>query len=286
LAFHPGYSENGYFYVNYTDTNGDTSISRFQVSPENPDVADGGSEKRLLFVAQPYRNHNGGAVVFGPDGYLYLGLGDGGSGGDPEGNGQSTQTLLGKILRIDVDAGDPYAILPDNPFASGGGLPEIWSYGLRNPWRIAFDRANGDLFIADVGQNAYEEVNFLPSGSSPGANFGWDYREAAHPFEGQPPDGLTLIDPVAEYSHGSGCSVTGGAVYRGASLPDWTGVYLYGDYCSGMVWGLRHSPDGSWQQGLLFETGVNITSFGEDQSGELYLADYSGTVYRLSPAQP
>jgi len=285
LAFHPRYRENGYFYVNYTDTNGDTSISRFQVSPDNPDVADGGTEKRLLFVPQPYPNHNGGAVVFGPDGFLYLGLGDGGSGGDPQGNGQSTQTLLGKILRIDVDSGDPYTIPPDNPFASGGGLPEIWAYGLRNPWRMSFDRLTGDLYIGDVGQNAYEEIDFLPAGAPSGVNFGWNYREGLHPFQGTPPNDLALVDPVAEYAHDQGCSVTGGAVYRGAALPDWQGVYLYGDYCTGLIWGLRRSPDGSWQQGPLFETGGNITSFGEDEAGEIYLADYSGTIYRLSPAK-
>ena len=285
LAFHPGYSENRYFYINYTDRNGDTSISRFQVFADDPDVADSGSEKRLLYVPQPYPNHNGGAVVFGPDGYLYLGLGDGGSGGDPHGNGQSTQTLLGKILRIDVDGGDPYAIPPDNPFVAGGGLPEIWAYGLRNPWRLAFDPANGDLYIGDVGQNAYEEIDYFPAGSGGGANFGWNYREAAHPFQGNPPGDLSLIDPVAEYGHDQGCSVTGGVVYRGAALPDWHGVYLYGDYCSGLVWGLRRTPEGSWQSGLLYETGGNVASFGEDEAGEVYLADYSGTVYRLSPAQ-
>ncbi len=283
LAFHPRYPENGFFYVNYTDENGDTAISRFQVSPDDPNIADRSSEKRLISVDQPYPNHNGGAVVFGPDGFLYLGLGDGGSGGDPHGNSQSTQTLLGKILRIDVDAGDPYAIPADNPFANGGGLPEVWAYGLRNPWRIAFDRLNGDLYIGDVGQNAYEEIDYLPAGSPFGANFGWNYREGNHPFEGNPPADLALVEPVAEYSHDQGCSVTGGAVYRGAALPDWQGVYLYGDYCSGLLWGLRRSPDGSWQQGLLYETGGSITSFGEDEAGEVYLVDYSGTLYRLSP---
>jgi glucose/arabinose dehydrogenase len=281
LAFHPRYTENGYFYVNYTDKNGDTHIARFTAAAQNPDQADPTSEVQLIFQPQPYANHNGGSVVFGPDGYLYLGLGDGGSGGDPQGNAQSTQTLLGKVLRIDVDGGNPYVIPPDNPFAGGGGLPEIYAYGLRNPWRISFDSLTGDLYIADVGQNQWEEIDFLPAGSTPGANFGWDFREGLHPFEGDS-QGQALLDPVAEYDHSQGCSVTGGFVYRGSNLPEWQGVYLYGDYCSGRVWGLLRTPDGSWQNELLFETGYNISSFGVDQSGEVYLVDHSGNVYRLA----
>lgn len=282
LAFHPRFEENGHFYVNYTDANGDTVIARFTVSRGDPNLADVSSEKVLLFVPQPYPNHNGGAVVFGPDGYLYLGLGDGGSGGDPQGNGQSTQTLLGKILRIDVDRGDPYAIPSDNPFAQGGGLAEIWAYGLRNPWRITFDRVTGDLYIGDVGQNKWEEIDFLPFGSAGGVNFGWDYREGKHRFEGIAPPGIDLVDPVAEYDHSQGCSVTGGVVYRGQALPEWQGVYLYGDYCSGNIWGLLRNSDGTWQNARLFETGLRISSFGEDQAGEAYVLDHaSGTVYRL-----
>ena len=285
LAFHPRYAENGYFYVNYTDISGDTLISRFQAAADNPNRALADSEKPLLYIPQPYPNHNGGAVFFGPDGYLYLGMGDGGSAGDPHGNGQSVTTLLGKILRIDVDGGEPYAIPPDNPFIAGGGASEIYAYGLRNPWRIAFDRLTGDLYIADVGQNAWEEVNFLPAGSPGGVNFGWNYREGLHAFNGEPAPGLLLLDPVAEYSHNDGCSVTGGTIYRGGQLPGWQGVYLFGDYCSGKLWGLLRTPDGAWHQSLLYETGLNITSFGEDEAGEVYLSDYSGTVYRLSPAQ-
>jgi glucose/arabinose dehydrogenase len=280
LAFHPNYAENGHFYVNYTDRNGNTVIARFSVS-DNPDQADPASEVQLLGVEQPFGNHNGGMLAFGPDGYLYLGLGDGGSAGDPFGNAQSLSTLLGKILRIDVDDGDPYAIPPDNPFASGGGRPEIWAYGLRNPWRFSFDLLTNDLYIGDVGQNQWEEIDFLPAGSPGGANFGWNYREGAHPYEGSPPAGLNLIDPVAEYDHSQGCSVTGGYVYRGQDLPDWSGVYLYGDYCSGLVWGLLHLPDGSWQNARLFESGARITSFGQDQAGEIYLVDYQGGIYRL-----
>lgn len=282
LAFHPRYAENGYFYTNYTDPDGNTVIARFQVTPDDPERAEPGSEQRLLFIQQPYGNHNGGSVVFGPDGYLYLGLGDGGSGGDPLGSGQSTNTLLGKVLRIDVDGGDPYVIPPDNPFATGGGLAEIWAYGLRNPWRIAFDSLTGDLYIGDVGQNAWEEIDYLPAGSPPGANFGWNYREGAHPYQGIPPGDVALIDPVAEYGRDQGCSVTGGAVYRGVELPAWQGVYLYGDYCTGRVWGLRSDPQGGWLNAPLFDTGSTITSFGVDEAGEVYLVDYAGTVYRLS----
>lgn len=282
LVFDPGYLQNGYFYVNYTDKNGDTHISRFTVSA-NPNIADPATEKNLLYVKQPYPNHNGGGLKFGPDGFLYIGLGDGGSGGDPHGNGQSLRTFLGKLLRIDVEHGDPYAIPADNPFTKGNKRPEIWAYGLRNPWRFTFDLLTGDLYIADVGQDEYEEIDFLPAGSRGGTNFGWNYREGLHPYAGDPPAGLKLTDPVAEYSHSEGgCSVTGGEVYRGTSLPEWLGVYFYGDYCSGKVWGLLHKPDGSWQDSLLFETSYAISSFGIDQSGEVYLVDRNGTILKLA----
>jgi glucose/arabinose dehydrogenase len=278
LAFHPNYAENGYFFVNYTGDSGDTFISRFQVSAD-PSQADPGSEKVLLRIGQPFPNHNGGHLVFGPDGYLYIGTGDGGSGGDPQGNAQNPNTLLGKLLRIDVDFGDPYTIPVDNP-ADGGRQSEIWASGLRNPWRFSFDRLTGDLYVGDVGQNQWEEIDFLEAGSSPGANFGWDYWEGFHPFEGSPPSDLAPIIPIWEYDHSLGCSVTGGVVYRG-SLPDWQGIYLYGDFCSGYVWGLLMDSDGSWQNQLLFETNANITSFGEDQTGEVYLVNRSGILYRL-----
>jgi glucose/arabinose dehydrogenase len=282
IALHPDFAKNGYFYVNYTDTNGNTVIARYQVSSQDPNQADPNSEKVLLRVDQPYPNHNGGSMVFGPDGFLYMGLGDGGSGGDPHGNGQSTQTLLGKLLRVDVNGGDPYAIPPSNPFAKGGGKAEIWAYGLRNPWRFSFDRLTGDLYVADVGQDNWEEIDFLPAGSPGGSDFGWNYREATHPFRGSPPASLPLVDPVSEYSHANGCSVTGGFVYRGQALPEFRGVYLFGDYCSGLVWGLLRGADGSWQSNLLFQTGYNVSSFGQDTSGEIYLLDLSsGTVFRL-----
>lgn len=274
LAFHPQYAQNGRFFVNYTDKNGDTSLSRFQVS-DDPNIADPTSEVKLLGVDQPFPNHNGGVLVFGPDGYLYAGLGDGGSQGDPFGNAQKTDNLLGKILRLDVDSADPYAVPPDNPFGN-----EIWAYGLRNPWRISFDRATSDLYIADVGQNDWEEIDFLPAGSSGGTNFGWSFREGAHDYKGGGPEGL--IDPVAEYSHSEGgCSVTGGYVYRGAALPEWNGIYLYADYCTGFIWGLIHSNNG-WQTQRLFDTDVNITSFGQDESGEIYIVGDGGGVYRLA----
>lgn len=273
FAFHPNYEQNGYFYVNYTGDGGNTRISRFQASG---DSADPNSEQVLLVIDQPFENHNGGGVVFGPDGYLYLGLGDGGAAGDPFKNGQNTDVLLGKLLRIDVDNGDPYAIPADNPFGS-----EVWAYGLRNPWRFSFDRATGDLWIGDVGQGEWEEVDYLPAGSPGGVNFGWSIMEGSYGYDGEPQPGLLL--PAAEYSHSnpySGCSVTGGYVYRG-SMPEWNGVYLYGDYCSGTVWGLILS-DGQWQSQVMFEPDLRITSFGEDEAGELYLVSDTGSVYILA----
>ncbi len=286
LAFHPRYAQNGYFFVNYTDLNGDTVIARFRVAGQDPNQADASSEERLLFIEQPYGNHNGGGMAFGPNGYLYLGLGDGGSAGDPAGNAQSLTTYLGKILRLDVDSEPGYTIPADNPFLGSGALPEIWAYGLRNPWRFSFDRLTGDLFIGDVGQNTWEEINYLAANSTSGVNFGWDYREGLHPFEGKIPAGMVLTDPVAEYDHSQGCSVTGGVVYRGQVLSAWQGVYIFGDYCTGFVWGLIQNPDHSWVQQLLFETGANITAFGDDESGEVYLVDYTGGVYQLFPTEP
>ena len=270
LAFHPNFDQNGYFYVNYTGDGGNTRISRFTA---NGDVADPNSEQVLMVIDQPFPNHNGGAVAFGPDGYLYLGLGDGGAAGDPFKNGQNTETLLGKLLRIDVNNGDPYSIPVDNPFGN-----EVWAYGLRNPWRISFDRATGDLWIGDVGQNQYEEIDYLPDGSPGGANFGWSVMEGLHGYDGEAQPGLLL--PVVEYSHEIGCSVTGGYVYRG-SMPEWNGVYLYGDYCSGSVSGLI-LVDGQWQSRVLFEAVATITSFGQDEAGELYFTSDNGSVYILA----
>ena len=272
LAFHPQYSQNGRFFVNYTDKLGDTVLARFQVSSD-PNIADPNSEVKLLGVDQPFANHNGGVLAFGPDGYLYAGLGDGGSQGDPFGNGQNTKALLGKVLRLDVDSAEPYAVPADNPFGN-----EVWVYGLRNPWRLSFDKLTSDLYIGDVGQNAWEEIDFLPKGSPGGANFGWNFREGAHDYKGGGPAGL--VEPVAEYSHQEGgCSVTGGYVYRG-SMPEWNGIYLYADYCKGLIWGLIHSNN-NWQSETLFDLDVTATSFGQDRAGELYLLSDSGRVFRL-----
>ncbi len=280
LAFHPQFAQNGYFYVNYTDQNGDTHIARFTA---RGDTADANSEQQLIFVKQPYQNHNGGALAFGPDGYLYIGLGDGGSGGDPQGNGQSLNTWLGKILRIDVNTVDtPYGVPANNPF-DNIQLKEIWAYGLRNPWRFSFDSATGDLYIGDVGQSQWEEVDYLPAGSAGGANFGWNIMEGAHSYNGSNQPNLTA--PVAEYEHGYGCSITGGYVYRGKNLPAWQGVYLYGDFCLGRVWGLLKTDSG-WQNALLFDLDASISTFGLDSDGEILLADYSGgSIYRLEPQQ-
>lgn len=276
LAFHPDYETNAFFYVNYTDVNGDTVVARYNVSGD-PNIADANSESILLQVDQPYPNHNGGHLAFGPDGFLYAGLGDGGSQGDPHGNAQSLDTLLGKLLRIDVNSGSPYGIPADNPFGD-----EIWAYGFRNPWRFSFDQATDDLYIADVGQATWEEIDFLPGGIAGGANFGWNYFEGRHAYEGTPPAGTQLIEPVAEYEHGSArCSVTGGHVYRGAKLPAWQGVYIFGDFCSGEIWGLVQHSSGNWEMQVLYDTGYLITSFGLDQAGELYLVDRSGGIYQL-----
>jgi glucose/arabinose dehydrogenase len=275
LAFHPGYQENGRFFVNYTDQNGNTIIARYLVSG-NPNLADPSSEMVLLRVNQPFPNHNGGVLAFGPDGYLYAGLGDGGAAGDPFGNGQKLDTLLGKILRLDVDSAEPYAVPADNPFGN-----EIWLYGLRNPWRISFDRLTGDLFIGDVGQNQWEEIDFVSAGTAGGQNFGWNYYEGGHVYQGKPPQDTQFIPPIAEYDHSLGCSVTGGYVYRGA-MPEWQGIYLFADYCKGTIWGLLRSNE-SWQSRVLFDTGLTITSFGQDQAGEIYLVSDSGQVLKLDP---
>jgi glucose/arabinose dehydrogenase len=246
----------------------------------NGNLADPASEKDLLHIQQPFPNHNGGQMAFGPDGSLYMGLGDGGSEGDPNKNGQNKNILLGKILRIDVDHGNPYAIPMDNPFVNGGGKAEIWAYGLRNPWRISFDKPSGNLYIADVGQDLWEEVDVVPSKAG-GLNFGWNYYEGMHPYAGNPPAGVNFTFPVMEYSHAiGGCAIIGGYVYRGA-ITELQGIYFYGDDCSGKIWGLIHSNNG-WQSQVLFETGANITTFGQDPAGEIYFADRRGTIYKLS----
>ncbi len=279
LAFHPDYARNGQFFVNYTDSKGDTVIARYTVSAD-PNRADESSAQVLLQIDQPYANHNGGDIAFGPDGFLYIGMGDGGSAGDPQGNGQNLNTLLGKLLRIDVNV-EPYAVPGDNPFANTSeARPQIWAYGLRNPWRFSFDRATGDLYIGDVGQGEWEEINFQPAVSVGGENYGWVNYEGNHKYGGGSPEGLVF--PVAEYSHTEGgCSVTGGYVYRGVALPELNGVYFFGDYCSGLVWALYRTEAETWNRTLFMSTGFSISSFGEDEAGEVYVVDHSGAVYRL-----
>ncbi|MBZ5618430.1 MAG: PQQ-dependent sugar dehydrogenase [Acidobacteriia bacterium] len=283
LAFSPRFAQNGRLYVDYTDLSGNTVIAQYRLS-SNPDVADPTSEIALLHIAQPFVNHKGGQIRFGPDGYLYIGMGDGGSAGDPLHNGQSLGTLLGKLLRIDVES-DPghVRIPPDNPFVnSAGARPEIWAYGLRNPWRFSFDSATNDLWIADVGQDTYEEIDYQPASSHGGENYGWSLMEGMHCYVlGCNTQGLTL--PVVEYSHiVGGCSVTGAFVYRGQVSPGLRGTYLYADYCSGIVWGLSHEGGGWTSRRLTTAAGFNITTFGQDEAGELYVADAaSGTIYHV-----
>jgi glucose/arabinose dehydrogenase len=281
IALHPKYTQNGFFYVNYTDLQGNTVIARYTAGASR-NSASPDSEQILLRVKQPYANHNGGSLAFGPDGFLYMGLGDGGSAGDPQGNGQNLNSLLGKLLRIDINQGSPYTIPDGNPFKGGGGKPEIWAYGLRNPWRFSFDRATGDLYIGDVGQDTWEEIDFLPAGSPGGSNFGWNFREGLHDFKGSAPAGLVMTDPIFEYKHPTGCSVSGGSVYRGAAIAEMQGIYLFGDYCNGKIWGLLRGADGQWQNKLLFQSGAFLSSFGEDDQGEMYLTDNNaGVVLKL-----
>ena len=287
LAFHPAYPENGRFYVNYTDRDGDTVVARFEVTA-NRDRADAARAAEVIAIGQPYGNHNGGQIAFGPDGYLYIGMGDGGWAGDPRNRAQNPRSLLGKMLRIDVDSAAPYAIPADNPFTStDGAAPEIWALGLRNPWRFSFDRLTGDLYIGDVGQNKWEEIDVQPAASRGGENYGWRIMEGAHcfnPATGCARDGLTA--PVFEYGQAEGCSVTGGYVYRGTALAGLAGTYIFADYCAGTIWGLARDDDGSWSRTTLMETGFAVSSFGEDEAGEVYVLDYSaGRVLRIDAAR-
>lgn len=285
LAFHPDYVTNGQFFIYYTDVNGNTVVARYTASADNPDAADPASATIIFTQAQPYPNHNGGQLAFGLDGYLYIGLGDGGSQGDPQGNGQNLASYLGKILRIDVNA-DTYQIPEDNPFVGDpNALPEIWSYGFRNPWRFSFDRVTGDLYMADVGQNQWEEINFQPASSAGGENYGWNLYEASTRYSsGARPDGLTM--PIAEYNHNSGaCSVSGGYVYRGEALPEMQGAYFFGDWCIGRIWTTYQGADGVWNTNVFMNTSYSISAFGEDEQGELYLINYyGGAVLRMERA--
>ena len=259
-------------------------VARYRVLANNPNTADPDSEEVLLRVGQPYSNHNGGQLKFGSDGYLYIALGDGGSGGDPLNSGQDRSTLLGTLLRIDVRSGSPYVIPADNPFVGQEGVrPEIWAWGLRNVWRFSFDRATGDLFTADVGQNKLEEVNFQPASSPGGENYGWKLFEGSEQFSGSR-EGMArreMTFPIAEYGRSEGCSVTGGYVYRGQDLLDLAGNYIFGDYCSGIVWTLTPQADGTWLRSVLLQAPSEITSFGEDADGEVYVIIRTGEIYRI-----
>jgi glucose/arabinose dehydrogenase len=293
VAFHPNFASNGVFVVNYTRASsnaadvGDTVIARYRVTQPEADVANPSTAQILLTIDQPQPNHNGGLAMFGPDGMLYIGMGDGGGGGDvgtghaPQGNGQSLTTLLGKMLRIQVDRTGPYTVPGDNPSLGTGTRPEIWAYGLRNPWRFSFDRATGDLYIGDVGQNAWEEIDIELAPSAGGVNYGWPVLEGSHRYRGGSLVGD--IGPTAEYSHAGGnCSVTGGYVYRGTRVPSLQGFYFYGDYCSGRLWSLV-LLGGQWHATMILDTDLFISSFGEDEAGELYLVDLRGSVYRFDP---
>ena len=289
LAFHPQYATNGLFIVNYTNTAGDTRVAIYRVSAD-PDRADAASEQVILAVDQPFANHNGGMVAFGPDGMLYIGLGDGGSGCDPQGHGQNRNSLLGKLLRLSVSATGVVTIPSDNPLVGQPGTrAEIWSWGLRNPWRFSFDRATGDLYIGDVGQNAREEINVATDRPAfgQGRNYGWNIMEGSACFSASSCDRTGLTPPVLEYSHSDGCSVTGGYVYRGSALAAFAGHYFYADYCEGWVRSFRLSGPTAVDQRdwTSLRPGSQITSFGEDARGELYLLTSSGHVYRIDPVQ-
>ena len=278
LAFDPDYERSGYLYVHYSAANPRRSvIARFHAAGGR---ADPDSELVILEVGQPFSNHNGGELAFGPDGMLYIALGDGGSAGDPRGNGQDLSTLLGSILRIDVTAAGEgaYRVPPDNPFVgAAGSRPEIWAYGLRNPWRISFDRLTGALWTADVGQNRYEEVDLI----RPGGNYGWNLMEGAHCFADRDCSGIGLVPPVAEYGRADGCSVTGGYVYRGLQLPSLDGAYVYGDFCSGRIWALRFDGRMVTEHIQIADTDLQIASFAEGPAGEIFVISFTRRVYRF-----
>jgi glucose/arabinose dehydrogenase len=279
-ALAPDYNATGRVFVSYTDTSGDSQLVRYFRHPLNPAMLDPLTARTFLTVDQPYANHNGGLARFGPDGYLWFGLGDGGSAGDPHNHGQDPGTLLGALLRIDV-SGEDYTIPPNNPFVGGGGRGEVWAYGLRNPWRFSFDRDTGDLYIADVGQNRWEEVNYEANGTGGGRNYGWSGYEGNEVFRSTR-TAADAVFPVATYRLGDGnCSVTGGYAYRGQDVPGLRGVYLFADYCSGRLWGLW-GENGTWRQELVKETGHRVAAFAQLSSGELLLLDHAGTAYRIA----
>ena len=289
IAFHPDYSKTGFFYVTYVALNGNLLLSRFQVSAQDANSGDPHSEKIILSIPHARNFHYGGQLQFGPDGFLYDSTGDSGSAGDIDGASQNKQSLLGALLRIDVNNGDPYNIPPNNPFvANSNARPEVWAKGLRNPWRYSFDAGTGDLYIADVGEDLEEEIDYAPAGDPGGEDYGWPLYEGTRPYRGGPSAGLTF--PVFEYDHSNNnCSISGGYVYRGSLLPDLVGKYIYGDYCSGIVWALTKpiggngTPGSTWSSSQLLKAKVAITSFGQDTHDELYVVDGpAGIIYQLT----
>lgn len=286
MAFAPDYQNNGRFYVYYTDNDGDQVVARYNVSAANPNVADPGSAQTVLPIPHPnHGNHNGGQLQFGPDGMLYIGIGDGGGGGDQDNNAQNPNTLLGKILRINVEIGSPdtYTVPEDNPFVNDTRYrSEIWSLGVRNPWRFSFDRTTGDMYMGDVGQGEWEEINFQPGGVG-GQNWGWRCYEGTHAFNLNGCNTQFPYDmPVTEYNHDEGCSVTGGYVYRGTEFVGLQGIYFYADYCSGTIWGLQNPNGSGWINAPLFDEDYGLSSFGEDEAGALYVVDAgSGRIHLI-----
>ena len=282
LVFHPDFSTNRKFYVDYTHRTGtqlQTFIVEYLVSAGNPNLADASTARILLTINQPFDNHKGGQLVFGADGFLYIGMGDGGSGGDPQGNAQNTNALLGKILRIDVNttsAGKPYGIPASNPFAAGGGAPEVYAYGFRNPWRFSFDTATSRLFVGDVGQDAFEEVDIVEIGK----NYGWNVMEGTHCYNASTCSSAGLTPPIVDYAHSEGESVTGGFLYRGTAIPGMVGRYIFGDFISGKIWILTESG-ATWDRTLALSTGRGISSFARDDNGEIYVIDYAGNVLKV-----
>lgn len=297
MAFSPNFKEDGYFYVNFSFGSGSygdgdirTVVRRYSISAENKNRGDPSFFETILEFAQPFSNHNAGDLAFGPDGYLYVATGDGGNSGDPQNNSQDKTSLLGKILRLDVSSKAKYAVPPDNPFvADARAMSEIWSYGVRNPWRMSFDMENGDLFFGDVGQNAFEEVNHQPAGIG-GQNYGWRVMEARSCFDDSDSEvdcfDSSLTDPILAYqTRVDGCSVIGGYRYRGSEMPDMRGNYIYGDYCSGLIWYATQNPDdATWSSEILMETSLRISSFGENENGEIYVVDHDGSVYKMAVA--
>lgn len=282
FAFHPRYKSNGFLFVNYTNKSGDTRVERYTVSAGDPNVADPASAKLIIAIDQPYSNHNGGHNIFGPDGMLYIGMGDGGSQGDPHGNGQNRNALLGKILRIDVDRGDPYGIPPNNPYTNGGGRREIWALGLRNPWRLAFDSATARIYIADVGQDRYEEIDIAPA-TAPGLNYGWNVMDGNSCFRNQVCAKSQFTQPAHTYEHSDGtCSIIGGFVYRGRKIPEIRGQYFYSDYCRSWLRSITFDNGRASEPRQWLDAGLgSIVSFGEDGQGELYICSSNGRVYRI-----